>query len=80
MGAAEEARLKASDDAARQARDAGVGGSTAHPKFYTVKRGDTLSSIAADQLGDYRRWTEIADLNDIRDPRRVKVGQTLRLP
>jgi ABC-type amino acid transport substrate-binding protein len=32
-------------------------------KTYTVKAGDTLSKIAASQLGDVNRWREIWDLN-----------------
>lgn len=47
---------------------------------YTVRAGDTLQSIAASQLGDSSRWTEIAALNAIRDPRNLTVGQQLRLP
>lgn len=31
--------------------------------LYTVKRGDTLSSIAQNQLGSWRRWGEIAEMN-----------------
>jgi nucleoid-associated protein YgaU len=57
---------------------------TSHPKssgtVYVVKAGDTLSSIAAKQLGDSSRWREIARLNNIRDPRNVKKGQKLRMP
>jgi nucleoid-associated protein YgaU len=49
-------------------------------KPYTVKKGDTLVSIAARQLGDYTRWPEIATLNGLRDPNRLTVGQRLRLP
>ncbi|CAM5718448.1 hypothetical protein SALBM135S_02759 [Streptomyces alboniger] len=40
---------------------------------YTVRKGDTLSRIAAAQLGDAARWREIADLNGLsalRHPRR----------
>ncbi len=81
LGAAEQARLAALQAADAAARKAGVGGAVVnHPTFYTVKQGDSLSSIAARQLGDYRRWPEIADLNNLRDPRRVKPGQVLRLP
>lgn len=47
---------------------------------YVVRAGDTLAAIAARRLGDFRRWNEIADLNGIRDPRRLKVGQELKLP
>lgn len=49
-------------------------------KVYVVKPGDTLSSIARRQLGSASRFKEIAELNDIRDPDRIRVGQRLRLP
>lgn len=49
-------------------------------KSHTVKQGETLSTIAANRLGNYRRWKEIADLNNIRDPNFIKVGQKLKLP
>jgi hypothetical protein len=42
--------------------------------------GDDLLSIAARELGDATRWVEIAQLNGIRDPRSIVVGQVLRLP
>lgn len=42
--------------------------------------GDDLMSIAARELGDARRWREIAELNGIRDPRAVAVNQVIRLP
>lgn len=80
--AADQARRDAVDAAAAAARKAGVGGAPpAHGKFYTVKTGDTLASIAAHELGDYRRWTEIAALNPgLRDPRHPPVGREIRLP
>jgi LysM repeat protein len=46
----------------------------------TVRRGDTLSAIAARYLGRASRWPEIARLNGVRDPRMLRVGQVLRLP
>lgn len=49
-------------------------------RVYTVRAGDTLVSIAAAQLGDFTRWTQIAALNGLRDPNRLTVGQKLRLP
>jgi hypothetical protein len=42
--------------------------------------GEDLLTIAARELGDADRWVEIAELNDIRDPRTVLPGQVLRLP
>lgn len=47
---------------------------------HTVRAGDTLWSIAQRELGDGRRHTDIAELNGIRDPNRINVGQTLRIP
>jgi LysM repeat protein len=47
---------------------------------YTVKAGDTLTGIAAKTLGKASRWREIADLNNIRDPRGITAGQKLKLP
>ncbi len=49
-------------------------------KRYHVRSGDTLRTIAARQLGDYRLWTQIATLNGIRDPNSITAGQILVLP
>lgn len=54
--------------------------SKAKPKYYVVKRGDTLSGIAAKVLHHANMWGRIASLNHIRDPRKLKVGQRLRMP
>lgn len=72
--AAERARQAAASKAAKS------GSSTAGGRVYIVRSGDTLSGIAAKELGDYRRSREIADLNEIRDPNTIRVGQRLRLP
>lgn len=50
------------------------------PKFYVVKKGDTLQSIAKRFYGKASAWRHIADFNKIRDPKKVKVGTKLRLP
>ena len=50
-------------------------------KSYTVKQGDRLDSIAADQYGDASRWTEIAGANEINDPvKDVTAGKVLKIP
>jgi nucleoid-associated protein YgaU len=52
------------------------------PEYTTrmVKRGDTLSSIAAEMLGDPARWRIIADANQLDNPRALKTGMTLSIP
>lgn len=45
-------------------------------KFYTVKKGDTLYSIALDHGIEYR---ELAAWNGIDNPARIRVGQQLRV-
>jgi len=44
--------------------------------FYTVKRGDTLYSIALDHGHDYR---DVAQWNSLDDPTKISVGQLLRV-
>jgi LysM repeat protein len=44
---------------------------------YVVQSGDTLSGIAA-EFGT--TWQILAELNDIDDPGRLRVGQELQLP
>jgi hypothetical protein len=54
------------------------------PSSYTVKRGETLPQIAARPMiyGDPTLWPLIyrANRDQIRDPRRLWPGQTLRIP
>jgi nucleoid-associated protein YgaU len=49
-------------------------------RTYTIKHGDTLQKIAKKFLGDYKRWKEIAKLNNIHDPRHPPVGKKIRIP
>jgi lipoprotein NlpD len=44
--------------------------------FYTVKKGDTLYSIALEHGHDYR---ELAQWNSLDDPTKLRVGQMLRM-
>ncbi|MBI5542842.1 MAG: polysaccharide deacetylase family protein [Deltaproteobacteria bacterium] len=49
---------------------------------YTVKPGDTLSTIAKNQLGDSSRWPEIMSLNKgiLSAPEKLGAGMVLSLP
>ena len=48
---------------------------------YTVKKGDTLETIAAKMMGSAALWQQIAALNgNIRDPKSITVGQVLLIP
>lgn len=46
---------------------------------YTVRAGDSLTSIARDQLGDANLWKQIASLNQLPSTL-IRAGQTLQLP
>ncbi len=48
----------------------------ARPGRYTVKRGDTLYSIALEHGVDYR---ELAQWNKLDDPSKIRIGQELRV-
>jgi len=52
------------------------------PQTYTMKRGDTLYSLAKRFYGDGKLWTRIADANQdkIRDVTDIPVGTVLTIP
>ena len=49
---------------------------------YTVKKGDTLSKIAKEQLGGAHRWKYLYELNKdrIKDPNKLIVGKKIVIP
>lgn len=47
---------------------------------YTVRKYDTLSSIAEDWFGSESKWNLIASANPSINPDRLRIGQQLRLP
>lgn len=47
---------------------------------YLVREGDSLARIARVRLGDEKRWLEIARLNNIPAPFKIKAGQRIQLP
>lgn len=54
--------------------------SSDHTKTRIVKRGDTLSSIAAAEYGDPAKWRPIAEANRIDRPRLLQPGWVLVVP
>ncbi|WP_274425456.1 tetratricopeptide repeat protein [Chelativorans sp. YIM 93263] len=54
----------------------------AEPSIYVVKPGQSLWSIAAEELGDGNRFREILELNPVLqgDAGRIRTGQELKLP
>ena len=48
-------------------------------KTYKVVKGDTLWKIAQLQLGNGDKWKQIADLNGITNPKKLQIGQVLKL-
>lgn len=49
------------------------------PGEYVVQSGDTLSEIANKTLGAGHLWTVLSDLNPGLDPKRLQIGQVIRL-
>ena len=47
---------------------------------YPIQRGDTLMAIAAHFYGAASQWSVIAEANPEVDPRRLRVGQEIKLP
>jgi LysM repeat protein len=47
---------------------------------YTIQRGDTLIAIAGRFYGDASQWSVIARANPKADPRRLRIGQEIKLP
>jgi hypothetical protein len=52
----------------------------APPTMHNVAQGDNLSKIAGETLGDPEAWREIANANDIDNPRRLVPGRQLIIP
>jgi nucleoid-associated protein YgaU len=59
-----------------------AGTASASTRTYTVKKGDTLSSISKEFYGDANAYRRIFDANrdQLSDPDRIMPGQVLRIP
>jgi len=54
----------------------------AQAKFYTIKKGDTLSKVSKEFYGDPNRYNAIFEANRpmLEDPDKIYPGQVLRIP
>ena len=59
-----------------------AGASGAASVFYTVKKGDNLSTIAKEHYGNASKYMVIFEANKpmLKDPDKIYVGQVLRIP
>jgi nucleoid-associated protein YgaU len=55
-------------------------GSSAAKAEVTVQAGDTLTAIAARTLGDGMEWRQFVTANPGLNPKRLRIGQTLKIP
>jgi nucleoid-associated protein YgaU len=53
---------------------------TAGTSWYTIRERDSLRGIARRLLQDERRWSEIMQLNGLRDGARIQPGMRIKLP
>jgi len=72
----------APEAAANPAAPAAAAPVVTDPQFkeYTIKASDTLSGIAQSQLGDAKRFKELADSNKILDPNKIVAGMKIKIP
>ena len=56
------------------------GAASAQELIYQIEQGDTLMAIGVALLADPDDWVQLQRINKVRDPRRLPVGKTLRIP
>jgi LysM repeat protein len=49
-------------------------------RVHVVQPGDTIDLIAADQIGEPTDWRQLAEANNLDDPRRLRPGMALLIP
>lgn len=49
-------------------------------RTYTIRKGDTLWSIAQRVYGDGQKWKDISAANPSIDPKKLAIGQEITLP
>ena len=62
------------------ANDADTAQTATQPTSYTIMRGDTLNAICRRKYGDLGMVKQVCELNGIKNPNNIEVGQTILLP
>ena len=57
-----------------------VGPAAGSASSYKVEKGDTLAKISKKMYGTTKKWKSIAEANNIKNPKALKVGMTLNIP
>jgi nucleoid-associated protein YgaU len=75
-------RLEVVASAASPSAPAATASSVQASVFYTVKKGDNLSTIAKEHYGSASKYMAIFEANKpmLKDPDKIYVGQVLRIP
>lgn len=77
---AESAKLNKNNTQIKQSQHSQVD-INAQPEWrYTVRPGDTIIGLSKKYLVDAFQWSQIQQYNAVVNPRRLKPGQTLRIP
>jgi hypothetical protein len=66
--------------AGEPARQNPTSGGVVPRRVHTLREGDTLPAIAYREYGNAARWRELAEVNHIDDPMRLRVGHPVYLP
>jgi nucleoid-associated protein YgaU len=55
-------------------------GTSSEPRIVVVQKGETLQKIAARELGDANQWRVLIQWNPGVNPKRLKLGQEIKVP
>jgi nucleoid-associated protein YgaU len=69
--------FKQSSDEAVYPRQNPTSGGVPGQRLRTIREGETLAGIAHEEYGDPTVWRHLAEINNLDDPRRLRLGQTL---
>lgn len=78
--AAPKASTKASADKTKAEKPAAEKTKATGPRTYTVKKGDTLMTIASKELGSAKRWEALLVANPSIDENSLHAGMTIKIP